>query len=86
MTALVRLALESGSSGQVRRASSGHCRSAVLCVKKMVGRPKSVDHGEQSTALTEPVLLGAAQTGCVVQHTIGESFPLSSHHVTKLVQ
>ena len=26
-------------SGQMSRASSGHWRSAALCVKKMVGRP-----------------------------------------------
>ena len=32
--ALLRLELHSGSSGQMRRASSGHCRSAGLWVKK----------------------------------------------------
>ena len=40
MTPLVQLDLESGSSGQMRCASSGHCRSAALCVKKMVGSPR----------------------------------------------
>ena len=80
MTAMVRLALESGSSGQVRWASS-----AAPC-EKDGGKAYSVNHREQSIALTEPVLLCATQTGCVVQHTIGESFPLSSHQVAKLVQ
>ena len=37
--ALLWLELELGSSGQMRRASSGHWRSAALCVKKMVSRP-----------------------------------------------
>ena len=37
--AFLRLELESGSSGQMRRASFGHWRSAAVCVKKMVGRP-----------------------------------------------
>ena len=40
MTAFVRAERESGLLGQIRRASSGHCRSAALCVKKMVGRPR----------------------------------------------
>ena len=39
MSAFDWLALESGSSGQLRWASSGHFRSAALCVEKTVGRP-----------------------------------------------
>ena len=37
MTASVQFDLDPGSSGQMRRASSGHWRSAVLCVKNIVG-------------------------------------------------
>ena len=39
MTALVRLDLELGLSGQMRCASSGHCKSAALWVKNMEGSP-----------------------------------------------
>ena len=35
---LVRLLMESGSSGHMKLASSGHCRSAALCVRNTVGR------------------------------------------------
>ena len=48
-TALLRLELHSGSSGQMRRASSGHWRSAALWVKDIVGRPSvSINDGNES--------------------------------------
>ena len=50
------------------------------------GQTQSVDHGEQATPLTLPILLGATQTGGIVKHATGEGFSLSPHHVTKLIQ
>jgi len=32
-----------------------------------------------------PVLLGATQTGGIVEHSVGEGLPLSSHHVSQLI-
>ena len=45
-----------------------------------------VHHGEEVTPLMLPVLLGAMQIGGIVEHSIGEGLPLSSHHVPQLVQ
>jgi len=44
-----------------------------------------VKHGNESTAVSEPILLGATETGSIVQHTIRESFPFTSDHVSKLI-
>ena len=45
-----------------------------------------VDHGKQTTPLTLPILLGAMQTGGVVEYSTGEGLSLSPHHVPQLVQ
>ena len=45
-----------------------------------------VDHGEQTTPLTLPLLLGATQTGGVVEYSTGEGLSLSPHHVPQLIQ
>ena len=44
------------------------------------GKAKRVDYGDESVALFEPVLPGAAETGGVVQHAVGKglSFPTMS--------
>ena len=45
-----------------------------------------VDHGEQTTPLTLPLLLGTAQTGGIMEYSTGEGLSLSPHHVPQLVQ
>ena len=45
-----------------------------------------VNHGEEATPLTLPVLLGATQTGGIVEHSVGEGLSLSSYHVSQLIQ
>ena len=37
------------------------------------GQTQCVNHGEKATLLMLPVLLGATQTGGVVEHSVGES-------------
>ena len=44
-----------------------------------------VDHGEKTTPLMLPALVGATQTGRVVEHSTGEGLSLSPHHVLQLV-
>ena len=50
------------------------------------GQTQSVDHGEEATPLTLPVLLGATQTGGEVENSTGEGLSLSPHHVPQLIQ
>ena len=50
------------------------------------GQTQSVDHGEEATPLTLPVLLSATQTGGEVEDSTGEGLSLSPHHVPKLIQ
>ena len=50
------------------------------------GQTQSVDHGEEATPLTLPVLLGATQTGGEVEDSTGEGLSLSPHHVPQLIQ
>ena len=50
------------------------------------GKTQCVLHGGEVTPLMLPVLLGATQTGGIVEHSIGEDLPLSSHHVPQLIQ
>ena len=45
------------------------------------GQTQSVDHGEEATPLTLPVLLGATHTGGEVEDSTGEGLSLSPHHV-----
>ena len=47
-------------------------------------KTNGVNHGDESTALSEPVLLGATQTGSVMQHTVRKCFSLPPYHVTKV--
>ena len=50
------------------------------------GQTQSVDHEEEATPLTLPVLLGATQTGGEVEDSTGEGLSLSPHHVSQLIQ
>ena len=50
------------------------------------GQTQSVDHGEEATPLTLPVLLGATQTGGEVEDSTGEGLSLSPHHILQLIQ
>ena len=50
------------------------------------GHTQSVDHGEEVTPLTLPVLLGATQTGGEVEDSTGEGLSLSPHRVPQLIQ
>ena len=50
------------------------------------GQTQSVDHGEEATPLTLPVLLGATQTGGEVEDSTGEGLSLSPYHVPQLIQ
>ena len=45
---------------------------------------KGVHHGYETTALSEPELPCATQTGGIVQHAVGEHFTLATNHVTEL--
>ena len=50
------------------------------------GQTQCVHHGEEVTPLKLPVLLGATQTGGIVEHSIGEGLSLSPYHVPQLIQ
>ena len=50
------------------------------------GKTQCVLHGGEVTPLMLPVLLGATQTGGIVEHSVGEGLPLSPHHVSQLIQ
>ena len=60
----------------------------VCCTvgKEDCRQTQSVDHGEQTTLLTLPLLLGTTQTGGVVEYSTGEGLSLSPYHVPQLVQ
>ena len=45
-----------------------------------------VHDGEEATLLTLPVLLGATQTGGIVEHSTGDGLSLSPYHVPQLIQ
>ena len=51
-TALLRAELESASSGQMRRARSGHC----TVTEEDCWQTKRIHHGNEPTSLLEPVL------------------------------
>ena len=81
--ALLRQELESGSSGQMRRASSGYWRSAALHVcEEDGGLTNCVYHVNE---VLEPVLPGSMQRGSKVQHVIRENFPFTTDHVSELL-
>ena len=83
MTALVRAVLESRLLGL-----SLLWPLEVCCTvgKEDSGQTQSVDHGEEATPLTLPILLGATQTGGEVEDSTGEGLSLSPHHVPQLIQ
>ena len=47
---------------------------------------QSVDHGEEATPPTLPILVGAMQTGGIVEDLTGKGLSLSPHHVPQLIQ
>ena len=72
----------------VRADESCQLRPLEVCctVSEEDGRQtQCVDHGEQTTPLTLPVLPAATQTGSIVEHSTGECLPTPPHHVPKFV-
>ena len=66
---------------QMRRASFGHWRSAALWVKKVVGSPSM----STMAPLLESVLPCAAQTGGIMQYSVGEGLSFTANHVLELL-
>ena len=46
------------------------------------GKAKRVNHGDESVALFEPVLLGPTETGGIVQHAVGKGLSFPTDHVS----
>ena len=72
--------MKADEAGQLRPLEVGSTVS-----EEHSGQTKGVHHGYEPTALSEPVLPCATQTGCVMENTIGEHFPHTTNHVTELI-
>ena len=85
-TAALRLELDSGLSGQMRRASSGPLAVRCTVGEEDGGQSQGVHHGHKPAPLLEPVLPRAAQAAGIVQDSAAQLVSLMVYHVPQFIQ